>query len=188
MKGHIFQLLEDFITEIAGHDTLDEILDACEFQTKEPFIRTGNYPDRDLIELVRKTTKKLGISTEEAHRAFGMWIFPHLTKLVSPGIVEVGHAKSFLMMIGQIHEVELKKLWPDASPPSFTVRDTGPGTMRMTYDSPRQMFELVEGVLKSVAEFYEVDIDFEKEMQVGDRGHAICHYSLSFDPPEESSP
>jgi len=180
MKGHIFNLLEQFIVETAGVEVYDEIHESCNFSGNGVFARPGNYPDADLRELVNKTVAQLGMTTEQAHLAFGEWIFPHLAKLVPSELVDVGHPKPFLMTLNEIHEVELKKLWSDAEPPRFHCVDTGPDSMTFTYDSPRQMFDLVDGVLESVAAYYSVPIRWEKKFHEGDAGHRICQFDLIF--------
>lgn len=180
MKGHIFNLLEQFIEESAGPEALDEILDACVFSGDGVFVRPGNYPDEDLVEFVDKAVDRLGITVKEAHSAFGTWIYPHLTRLVPETVTQREHPKVFLMDLERIHEVELRKLWPDAQPPRFRCEDTGPDTMRIHYDSPRQMFDLLEGVLRSVEQYYGVTLRFERRLVSGPAGYPLAEYDLTF--------
>ena len=162
MKGHIFNLLENFIIETAGDAAFEKVYNNCKFEGEGIFIRPGNYPDADLFELVNQTVSHLEITHQQAHRSFGKWMFKHLAKLVPEPMVKVEHPKTFLMQLNQIHEVELKKLWPDAFPPRFECEDTGANTMRFTYDSPRQLFDLVDGVLEGVAEYYSAPMTWSK--------------------------
>ena len=180
MKGHIFHLLEQFIEETAGAEALDEILQACQFSGDGVFVRPGNYPDEDLAEIVDHAVARLGITVADAHRAFGQWMFPHLADLVPPEVTKRDHPKEFLMDLHRVHEVELKKLWPDARPPHFHCEDTGPGTMRIHYDSPRQMFDLMEGVLASIETHYGVGLTFERSLVDGPDGHTLAVYDLTF--------
>ncbi|WP_366525043.1 heme NO-binding domain-containing protein [uncultured Shewanella sp.] len=131
--------------------------------TTEPFIRSGTYPDEDLIELVNQTCKKLNLSPKDAHFSFGKWIFPHLTKIAPPEVTTFKHPKKLFLRLDHIHRVELKKIWPDAEPPRFQCIDTGPNSVTMTYDSIREMADLVEGVIESVAMNYQTAIQFEKK-------------------------
>ena len=61
MKGIIFTIFEDFITDNYGAETYEQIISECNLQTKEPFVGPGTYPDSDLMEIVGKATAKLGI-------------------------------------------------------------------------------------------------------------------------------
>lgn len=180
VKGHIFNLLEQFIEETAGAETTDEILQSCQFSGDGVFVRPGNYPDEDLAEIVTHTVDRLGITTPDAHRAFGNWMFPHLAELVPAELTDRDHPKQFLMELNRVHEVELKKLWPDAKPPLFHCEDTGPTTMRIRYDSPRQMFDLLEGVLASIEQHYGVGITYERALVDGPAGYPVADYDLTF--------
>lgn len=179
MKGHIFNLLEQFIVEVSSEETYEEILESCEFITQEPFVRPGSYPDEDLAEIVNKTVEKLGISLKDAHYGFGKWIFPHLMKMAPPEVLNYQTPKEILLALDYIHMVEVKKVIPDAEPPRFYCTDTGPNTLDMVYSSPRGMFDIVDGVLASLEEYYSAKIEYSKEMD--DSGpFTICKYKLTF--------
>jgi hypothetical protein len=186
MKGHIFNLLETFVVEATDVATYEEIHASCTFQGDGVFLRPGKYPDADLLELVDKTVAKLGMTTSEAYRAFGRWIFPHLAELVPKEMVAKPHPKDFLMTLDAIHRVELKKLWPDAEPPGFRCLDIDPERMLITYNSPREMFALVEGVLESVADYYGVPIEFSVNYRTASAGHRIADYQLRFGTPADA--
>ncbi len=177
MKGHIFNLLEKFIIEITDENAYETIMANCNLLTKGPFIRPGKYPDEDLAEIVDKTVKHLGITVAEAHYAFGKWIFPHLLLISAPEVREIRNPKELFLRLDYIHRVELKKLWPDAEPPAFHCEDTGKDKLRMVYDSRREMFDLVDGVIASVADYYHVDISFTKLM-IKKENYNICQYDL----------
>lgn len=181
MKGHIFNLLEEFLIEIAGPEAYEAIYQDAKFESEGVFVTTGNYPDADLISLVNQAIEKLGITTEQAHIAFGKWMFPHLTKLVPSEVVQVEHPKDFLMKLNAIHEVELKKLWPDARPPMFNCEDTGEKSMTFVYDSPRQMFDLVEGVLQGVRDYYKVGMTWQKQKIEGQRDYPVARFDIDFE-------
>jgi hypothetical protein len=181
MKGHIFNLLEKFIIEITDANVYESIIAECRLITKGPFIRPGKYPDEDLAEIVDKTVQYLGITVNEAHYAFGKWIFPHLLLISAPEVRELRNPKALFLQLDYIHRIELKKLWPDAEPPTFQCEDTGPAQLRMIYDSRREMFDLVDGVIASVADYYKYDISFTKSY-IDQQNYRICQYDLVFQP------
>ena len=182
MKGHIFNLLEKFIVELTDEDTYEKILDSCNFESDDIFIRAGNYPDEDLAEIVQHTTERLGITIPEAHRAFGKWIFPHLVEIAPEEVSKFKHPKPLLLRLDHIHRIKLKKVWPDAKPPEFKCDDLGKGKLLMRYDSPRQMFDLVDGVLASLEDYYSVKISAEKQF-IDNGDYKMCDFTIHFDPP-----
>lgn len=161
MKGHIFNLLEDFISEIAGDEKLYAILDQCSFDTSKSFVRTENYPDEMLLELVDHAVATLGITVAQAHFAFGEWLYPKLSKLVPASMTDFSHPAPVLIRLDDIHKVELKKLYPDATPPTFSYISIDNQHAHLVYHSPRRMFDLVAGVLQGMAKHYKVGIDIQ---------------------------
>ena len=182
MKGHIFNLLETFIEEAAGMEGLEKILAKCSFDTSASFIRTENYPDVMLAELVEHATQHIGISIDEAHFAFGKWLFPRLMNLVPKSFSNFIHPAPFLATLDHIHKVELKKLYPDATPPFFEYQHLGGSDGKVTYESERRMFVLVEGVLQGVAEFFNVDINTEFE-PIGSSNPNRAIYTIHYSEP-----
>ncbi|NTS76654.1 heme NO-binding domain-containing protein [Catenovulum sp. SM1970] len=158
MKGHIFNLLEDFISQVSDEDTLYEILDQCSFDTSSSFVRTENYPDEHLLEIVNHTIAKLGITMETAQFEFGKWLYPKLIKLLPSEFTDFPHPAHVLKNLDELHKVELTKLYPDAKPPTFQYEVVNETQACLYYCSPRRMFDLVNGVLQGMAEHYDVGI------------------------------
>ncbi|WP_440906390.1 heme NO-binding domain-containing protein (plasmid) [Catenovulum sp. SX2] len=161
MKGHIFNLLEEFIEEASDETTLFKILDACSFDTSKSFVRTENYPDEQLFELVGHAVNALGITPDQAQFAFGEWIFPRLASLVPKNMTTYAHPGKFLETVDHIHKVELKKLYPDATPPSFDYKAISDTQAELVYTSERNLVKLVEGVLQGVAKYFSTQIEVE---------------------------
>ncbi|MFK7844000.1 MAG: heme NO-binding domain-containing protein [Rhodothermales bacterium] len=182
MKGHIFNLLEDFITEIAGFDAYEEILNKCQLISGEGFISPATYPDEDLVEIVAKTVEHLGITVEIAHFEFGKWIFAHLIELIPEEFTQVDHPITLLETLDHIHQVELKKLYPDADPPRFRCEKKDAQTALFYYDSLRELKHLVDGVLLGMGTFFKYDITYTREAIPGERGNTVFQYELTFSP------
>ncbi|MFC3031727.1 heme NO-binding domain-containing protein [Pseudoalteromonas fenneropenaei] len=159
MKGHIFNLLEDFIIDVAGDEKLFEIFDRCSFDTSKSFVRTENYPDAQLIEIVTHAVAVLCIDVPTAQFAFGKWLYPRLIKLLPAEFTDFSHPAPVLYKLDELHKVELKKLYPDAIPPAFDYVVKDPTHAELIYCSPRRMFDLVAGVLQGMAEHYGVAIE-----------------------------
>lgn len=178
MKGHIFNLLEEFIIETAGMENYEGILVRCSFDTSEGFINTVTYPDEQLYEIVGHTVDVLGITAKEAHMAFGKWIMPHLSRLVPPKFMDHSHPGSFLKTLDHIHKVELKKLYPDATPPVFSYSEIDDEHAVLTYISSRRLFDLVEGCLEGVSGFYNTPMSISRTMKPD--SSASCDFMITY--------
>lgn len=179
MKGHIFNLLEEFLIEAVGINQYENLLEKCQFSTDAGFIRTANYPDEHLNELVDHAVVALGITKAQAQHSFGRWLLPHLAKLVPDNLMSHPHPRVFLNTVDYIHRVELKKLYPDALPPTFTYQDSDGGGAVLNYNSPRAMFDLVEGVLQGVADYYDTVMIVERRLRP-DQGPGACDFLITY--------
>lgn len=180
MKGHIFNLFEDFIIDQAGLGFYQDLLSCCSFPTDEGFIRTENYPDEKLYELIGLAVDKTGITLREACLSFGEWLLPRLAMLVPKEMMDHDHPRAFLKTVDYIHRVELKKLYPDALPPQFTYNDISEHEGVLIYHSRRKLYDLVEGVLQGVASFYgKTIIVMPKLVTEGDVESMYFHISYS---------
>ncbi|TQF67571.1 heme NO-binding domain-containing protein [Pseudoalteromonas luteoviolacea] len=179
MKGHIFILLEDFISEVAGDELLYDALDACSFDTRQGFVRTENYPDEHLVELVGIVVDKIGMPLSQAHFGFGQWLYPKLASLLPAQFTQHPHPAYVLKKLDDLHSIELKKLYPDAQPPAFKYVSTSPYSAELIYTSPRKLFDLVKGVLAGMSDYYKVEITVD--MQAHWRGDENCaRFLLSY--------
>ena len=179
MKGVVFNMLEEFVIETTDEETFEEILDECSFITKEPFVGPGTYPDEDLLELVSKTIAKLDLPLPDALKAFGKWSFPKLAEKVPGWLTDYDHPKKFLLTVEEIVHVEVRKLYKDADPPRFDFEDPGPDQLVINYQSGRQLYDFMDGLIEGVAEHFDTPIAYTREM-VGDNGDKFCKYNLTF--------
>jgi hypothetical protein len=175
MKGHIFDLLEKFIREQVGEDALYEIIDACSFDTSAAFVRSAVYPDDNLYEMVGRAVDRLGIEPEVAHAAFGRWIIPELGNLM-PGVFDRYDGPcAFLAGLDEMHQVSLKKIYPDAEPPRFAYQSINEEEGVIRYQSPRGLHHFMAGCLEGVADVYGVRFAIEWEPPASGTG---CDYRV----------
>ena len=80
MKGVIFVIFEDFVTETWGAETFEDLLDACPAAASEPFVSPKTYPDELMVTMLTAACEKLSVTPAEALRAFGKFAFGGLTK------------------------------------------------------------------------------------------------------------
>lgn len=181
VKGIVFNLFENFVSETWDEDTWDEILDGVELVTQEPFVGPGNYPDEDLVALAVATCERVKVDVPAGLRAFGKYAFPHLAA-VHPEFVDAhDNAKSFLASAESVIHVEVRKLMPDAEPARILCEDTGPGRQTLRYVSGRKLCAFVEGLLDGIGERFGETIAFQKTQCLID-GADCCEYDLTFSP------
>lgn len=178
MKGVVFNLLESFVVERFGHEALEQILDECRFETSEPFVGPGTYPDTDLLTFASTAARHAGLDLETAEREFGRFCFPRLLALHGD-FARYQDSRSLLRELDSVVHVEVRKLMRGARTPQFTVRDTGPNALSLEYRSTRRMCAFLEGLLAGMAEhFHEtLSVRHERCLRRGDRS-CLLHLEL----------
>ena len=179
MKGVIFNLLEDFVSEGWGEETYEAILAGCPLHTKEPFVGPATYPDADLLAIVSKTTERLGISVPEAVHSFGKYCFPRLAAKFPVFVQGHVHPKTFLKTIDNVIHVEVRKLFRDAEPPRITYTDPADDRLVLRYESKRRLCSLMTGLLEGAGEFFAVPIEYT-QTQCMLQGAPACEFDLRF--------
>jgi predicted hydrocarbon binding protein len=181
MKGIIFNLLEDFLTENLGEEKFEELIEGCSLKTREPFVGPGSYPDEDLLAIVDRAVEVMGMTKPEALRAFGKFCIGKLAEKYPPFFGRHDDAKSFLKTLNAMHCLEVKKLYADAKPPEFVMEDPSPDRLVMRYLSERKLCPLVEGLIEGVAAHYGAPVR-HRQRQCMLAGAPFCEYELEFAP------
>ena len=179
MKGIIFNLLEQFVCEGWGIEIYERVLDSAELRTSEPFVGPGTYPDADLDEIVKRTAAILGLPVPNALRAFGRFAFPRLAARFPRFLQGHDTPQSFLLSIDKIHHVEVRKLYPKAITPTFSLERLDSERFLLRYTSHRHLCPLVEGLVAGVAEHYHAPIECRQTV-CANHGADECLFELRF--------
>ena len=179
MKGIIFNLLEEFITEKFGEEKYEEIIEQCPLKTKAPFVAPGSYPDSDLFAIVTKITEKLGIALPEALKLFGEFCFPKLANKYPVFVTPYKHPKEFLKTVDSIIHVEVKKLYRDAELPKFGYTDPSSNRLIIEYESKRNLCLFMEGMIDGVAHYFKSPIKY-KQTKCALKNSKVCEFDLTF--------
>lgn len=183
MKGMVFNLLEDFIVEVASYDQFEEIYAATSLVTKEPFVGPGIYPDEDFFALVARSSAALGLEPAQAVEAFGAFAFAKLVGAHPEFARAFSDAKSFIMAVNDIIHVEVRKLYPGVKLPEFTYDETASGSLIITYHSERQLCFFMLGLMKGCGDFYGQTIGIKHSKCVFEGGDH-CVFVLTFEVPQ----
>jgi hypothetical protein len=152
MKGIIFNLVQEVVTDRYGPDTWDELLDAAELDGV--YTSLGSYPDADLFALVGAASTALGVPPDDVVRALGEGAIPLLADRFPEFFKPHGNTTSFLLTLNDIIHAEVRKLYPDADLPAFEFHAVGPREVTLGYQSGRQLCALAEGFIVGTARHF----------------------------------
>src|SRR5258707_15404930 len=112
MKGIIFNLLEEVVTQQYGESTWEKLLDAA--QIDGAFTSLGNYPDEHLFKLVAAASAALHQPPNEIVRWFGNRAIPLLARKYPAFFQKHRSTQAFLLTLNSIIHPEVRKLYPGA--------------------------------------------------------------------------
>ena len=174
MKGIIFNLVEEVVTEAYGADTWDSLLDDAALDGS--YTSLGSYPDTDLFALVGAASKSLGVSPDQVVRTLGEGAIPLLAERFPEFFEPHAGTRTFLLTLNDIIHAEVRKLYPDADLPEFDFDTSAADGLTLGYRSGRQLCQLAEGFITGSARHFgeTAIIDQPECMHRGD-GQCLIH-------------
>lgn len=179
MKGIIFNITEDFISDKWGEDTYDQIVTDLQLETKEPFVGPGTYPDEDMLMIIKNAIEVTRSEPQQFMKDLGFYSFFKLVAHSPQFAVPYTHPKDFLMSVETIIHVEVKKLYKDAYTPTFIYQDLAPDKLIITYFSKRRLYSLMEGLINGVGSYFKTPIQQTHTIYTKD-GKEYCDFELTF--------
>lgn len=167
MKGVVFNAAEEAVIELFDADTWDDLLDAA--GVEGVYNSVGSYPDSELVAIVVAASEATGLSVEDVLLAVGRKALQHLAARVPSLVEHCTHPFEFLLLIHDVIHVEVMKLYPDAKPPGFTYEDLPNDGLRLTYNSPRCLDALAEGLIHGVGDRFETELQVTRT-ETGEKG------------------
>jgi hypothetical protein len=140
MKGIVFNLLEQCVTEAHGADTWDDLLESA--GVDGAYTSLGNYDDDELTKIVAVASQRLSIAMAPMAKLY-------------PEFFE-GHSRpcSFIETLNEVIHPEVRKLYPGADVPVFRFESTTDGQVVMGYRSHRRMCAFAEGLVEGAADYF----------------------------------
>ena len=162
MKGIIFNVVEEVVTDRYGEDTWDSLLDAAELDGS--YTSLGSYPDEDLFRLVGAASEALGMPAGDVVRSLGQGAIPLLADRYPEFFKAHTSTRAFLLTLNDIIHPEVRKLYPGASVPDFDFESDEDGNLLLGYSSERQLCALAEGFILGAADHYGENVDLTQPL------------------------
>ncbi len=169
VKGIIFNLLEDVITDALGTTTWDDMIVSS--GASGVYASLGTYPDGEFFALVDAAADLTSESRDLVLRRFGEAAFPRMVARYPVILEGIPNARTFLLSLNRILQTEIRKIYDGAACPHFRFA-IAPNRLRLGYASPRQMCGFAEGLLHGVARHFgeSVEISHPECIHRGDHG------------------
>lgn len=151
MKGVIFNVLEEVVTERFGADTWDALLDAA--GVGGAYTALGNYDDAELRAIVAAAASALEQPASDVLRLVGRDGYRHLAGRYPHLVAEHRTSREVLGNLHSMIHPQVLALYPDATVPEFDVREDG-DRLLLAYRSDRGLCHLAEGLALGVTDSF----------------------------------
>lgn len=168
MKGLVFTEFFEFVDDVFSIETSERLIEMSNLQSGAIYTSIGTYDIKELITLLSNLSALTGITVPDLLRDFGRRLFGRFA-ITFPGFFTgIESTMEFLPRVhGYVH-MEVRKLYPDAELPTFSCSFPKPGTMVMTYRSPRNLADMAEGLILGCIEYFGDPIRVKREISPED--------------------
>jgi hypothetical protein len=179
VKGIVFNLLEQVVTEEHGEDAWDQVLDSAD--QEGAFTAVGSYPDEQFMALVAAACDRFELEQDDLVRWFGKQAMP-LFAARYPSFFE-GHtsARSFVLTLNAVIHPEVRKLFPGADVPNFHFASPDERTIELGYVSPRKLCSFAEGLVEGAAAHFGETVTMH-QTRCMKKGDESCVLACTFAP------
>jgi hypothetical protein len=159
MKGVIFNLLEEVVSEHHGDAAWEALLAAT--ASDGVYSSLGNYADAELVALVTAASNLTDTPVRTLLHWFGVQALPKLAERYPAFFENAPDTRSFILSVNTIIHPEVRKLYSGAACPHFHFAET-PDTLTLGYRSPRKLCDLAHGFAEGVASHYGEAVTFSQ--------------------------
>jgi len=152
MKGIVFTTFFGFCESNFGADLLDDAIERAALPTNGAYTSVGTYPFAEMVSLITAVVQLTGSNMPSVLEAFGEHCFGEWVRKF-PQVFAGKDLFDVLSSIDNFHETEVRKLYPDAELPSFTVINRGASQLVMQYRSCKPLADLAVGVIRGAAKY-----------------------------------
>ncbi|MDQ3728846.1 MAG: heme NO-binding domain-containing protein [Actinomycetota bacterium] len=175
MKGVVFNLLEQVVSEEAGEAAWEQAI--AESGVDGVYTSLGTYPHEELQALIMSIAGQLEIEPDEVVLWFGRHALPKLAAHYPQLFEPFDSTLPFLGTLNDIIHPEVRKLYPGADVPVFDYRLVEADRMLMGYRSERGLCFFGQGLIEGTVDHYGENLKVAQPT-CQHRGDAECVFEI----------
>jgi hypothetical protein len=177
MKGVVFSEFLEMVERAFSPEMADEIILAADLPSGGIYTSVGTYDHGEMIALVAQLSERTGTPAADLVQTFGTYLFGRFVELYPAFFNGVGGTFDFLSQIEEHVHFEVRKLYPDAQLPTFTIDRPDRDTLEMVYRSRRPFADLALGLIRGCADHYGEAFAIE-ELDLSEDGRTHVRFTL----------
>ena len=154
MKGIVFTEFLELVEDKFGLEMVDNIISNSNLESKGIYTSVGTYSFSEMLQLLQHLSKNTGLSIDDLLLVYAEHFFG-VIKESYPGLLAT--YKDPIEMLSSIENhihVEVRKIYPDAELPTFTVIQKTENSLIMDYSSSRAMHHFGLGLMNKTFEYF----------------------------------
>lgn len=154
MKGLIFTEFLRMVELLHSLDLVDTLIEKTAPANGGAYTSVGNYPRRELEAMVGELSRQTGKPVPDLLRAFGQYLFARLMHWHPQIAGSAGDALTLMASIDQHIHVEVRKIYPEAELPRFSIVRQESELLELDYCSSSYMEDLAEGLMLGCLDYF----------------------------------
>lgn len=149
MRGLMFTEYFAFVSSLSDEDVVDDVLFGLGHDITGAYTSVGNYGFDEFAKIHGAMSHRLKTDAAELARQFGHWLMARFAVLFPDYLDGVESGLDFLEKTGAHIHVEVRKLYPDASPPEVSLERVDETHCRLHYISHRPLAPVALGLTEA---------------------------------------
>ena len=159
MKGMVFNVAEEVVTDLYGADVWESLLEAA--KVAGTYSSLGDYEDAEIARIVAAAASLLELGIDETWRVLGRHMLPKFVARIQQTVGSFDRAEQLLRSVNDIIHPNVKMLYPNANPPVFDFTDT-PAGLQVRYQSTRGLSAFAEGLIIGCGDVFGEPVQLEQ--------------------------
>lgn len=154
MKGIVFTEFLELVEEKFGLEMVDTIISQSTLSSGGVYTSVGTYNFAEMLSLLTNLSNNTGVSIDDLLMVYAEHFFGVIKKSY-PGFLEQYNDPIEMISCIENHiHVEVRKIYPDAELPTFTIEEKTEDTLIMLYKSSRAMYSFGRGLMNKTFEHF----------------------------------
>ncbi len=161
MKGMIFSELINWVEAEYSPDCADAMIRRSSVSNDGAYTSVGYYPFIEALELLIALSSITDQPVADLARSYGQFLAQKLAEGHPNFITEYSSVYTFLSAVESKVHMEVRKLYPDAEPPSIIATEQGEN-LHIEYNSHRPFADIAHGLIEGFITIYKENMSVER--------------------------
>jgi len=163
VKGVLFTEFQDLIEAEFGLEILDQVITQAEpkLTSGGSYTSVGTYPHTELLTLLDALTSLVDADVSDMLQAYAYRLMDSFESSYPDFFSAHDDLFSFLLNVEDQMHAGVRKLYPEANPPTLEVIEIDNASLRLNYNSHRPLSVVVRPLVQAAAKRYGLPINIE---------------------------